>query len=94
MLQPKLLFKINPRYSKLRKRILNSTMLAEEEGSTATSLGRLQGAINSLIHRVPSVEGSTATSLGNLTLGQKYIKINRKNAPVGLFICFNQKTGE
>jgi len=45
----------------------NSLLLAEGEGSTATSLGRPKGEKNDLdkiIHRVPSVEGSTATSLG------------------------------
>jgi hypothetical protein len=93
---------LNSNHSKIRKRDLiancfNSTLLAEGERATATSLGLFISNIEGyfkIIHRVPSVEGATATSLGNLSLTQKNIKINRKNAPSGLFLGFYEKTGE
>lgn len=55
----------------------NSTLLAEGEGGTATSLGqrRSSGGKKSnpkpgIIHRVPSVEGGTATSLGSFSVAR------------------------
>jgi len=82
----------------IRDIALNSAVLAEEEGVTATFLGRpVRGGkyltlLQKQIRRVPSVEGATATFLGNLNLSFKCIKINRKNAPNKISHCNNNKT--
>lgn len=79
---------------------LNSLLLAEGEGATATSLVRPSrgGKKNSIplkiafwwgiIHRVPSIEGATATSLVKSTIYKIFEFIARKNAPdeLSLFI--------
>lgn len=103
MFQPNVLFSDNSNYPKSRKAqldkliiviksLINSTLLAEEEGDTATRLGRPKGekgeSLSKLIHRVPSIEGDTATRLGSLILKEKKQKINRKNAPNKLSIKF------
>jgi transposase-like protein len=79
--------------------ILNSALLAEGEGVTATCLGQRRSSGGKyiprslkVIHRVPSVEGATATCLDSFKLFTKYIKINRKNAPNGISPCNNNKT--
>ncbi len=84
----------------IRRAIFNSTALAEEEGVTATCLGRpvrdgkYLPLLQKVIRRVPSEEGATATCLGNRTIALKYIKINRKNAPNEVSQCNYNKTKE
>lgn len=111
MFQPNVLAANNPDDRSTRKRALkrwiaknstivtNSTALAEREGGTATSLGRLKGVFLKRrackkIHRVPSIEGDTATSLGNRILPIGHKQINRKNAPNELSLGCSSKTAQ
>ena len=82
----------------IKKAAFNSALFAEGEGVTATCSdrpvrgGKRLTCWQKVIRRVPSVEGATATCSDSLNLFNKYIKINRKNAPSEISLCNYDKT--